>query len=90
MNSKAPLVMQEHSLISGLSQRYADRMAAGDETRTFGRSSIAAAYIIGAEETLHRICNIIRESSVCGGLQPRQAQVLLNIINEIENTPPAG
>lgn len=73
-----------HKLISDLSEKYADRMCDGDNSKVFSRGSIAAAYIIGAEETLHRVCNAIRESATIGGISPRQSQILLMIIQSIE------
>lgn len=77
--------VDKHLLISDLSEKYADKMC--QCSTSFSRGSIAAAYIIGAEETLHRVCNVIRESSLIGGISPQQSSILLNIIQEIESTP---
>lgn len=74
-------------LISDLSTEYADRMCKGDDDRQFSRSALAAAYVVGAEATLTRACNIIRESAAMGGLSPRQSDILLRIINDIESKP---
>lgn len=75
-----------HKLISDLSVKYADRMCGGDNDRKFGRGSIAAAYIIGAEDTLHRVHDAIGYSVTVGGLTPTQAGTLLRIIDDIEAT----
>lgn len=75
-----------HHLISSLSEKYADRMCEGGKD-TFSRGSITAAYIIGAEATLHRVCNVILESGRCGGISPRQSGALINLIQQIEATP---
>ena len=74
-----------HKLISGLSEGYADQMCSGDNERKFCRGRIAAAYIIGAEETLHRVCNVIRESAAVGGITPHQSYTLIKIIEAIES-----
>lgn len=76
-----------HKLITDLSIEYANQMCAGDNERKFCRGSIAAAYVIGAEETLRRVCNVIRESANVGGLSTRQSQTLLRIIDDIEMHP---
>lgn len=73
-----------HRLISDKSEEYAERMCEGNNDKMFGRGSIAAAYIIGAEETLHRICNVIRESAIIGGISRQQSQTLIRIIQSIE------
>lgn len=73
-----------HKLISDLSEEYADRMSDGDFNKTFDRGDIAAAYIIGAEETLNRVCNVIRESAVVGGISLQQSQTIIRIIQAIE------
>lgn len=78
-----------HILISDKSEAYANRMCDGDASQTFNRGDIAAAYIIGAETTLHRICNAIQASVFVGGLSKQQSQTLLRIIEKIENTPDA-
>lgn len=59
--------VDNHLLIESLSGKYADRMCDGDPERRFSRAAVAMAYIVGAEETLHRICNVIVESSRQGG-----------------------
>lgn len=73
-----------HKLIAMRSVEYADAMCDGDDERKFCRGSIAAAYIIGAEETLHRICEIIKFSAQIGGITDRQYQSLLHAIEDIE------
>lgn len=73
-----------HKLISDLSEKYADKMCGDDNNKLFSRGSIAAAYIIGAEETLHRVCNVISESAVVGGISRQQSQTLIRIIQAIE------
>lgn len=74
-----------HKLIAMRSVEYADTMCDGDDERKFCRGSIAAAYIIGAEETLHRICEIIKFSAQIGGITDRQSLSLLFAIEEIES-----
>lgn len=74
----------KHKLISDLSEKYSERMCGGDNDKAFSRGSIAAAYIIGAEETLHRVCNVISESAVVGGISRQQSQTLIRIIQAIE------
>lgn len=75
-----------HRLIAALSAKYTDGIceAKADNT-TFTRESIAAAYIVGAEETLQRICNVIRESAKCGGLTQVQSKALIGLIEHIES-----
>lgn len=41
-----------HILISDLSEEYTDALCNGNPDKSFCRGSIAAAYVIGAEETL--------------------------------------
>lgn len=77
----------KHILISDLSEEYADRMCEGDNDRRFCRGSIAAAYVIGAKTTLRRVCGVIMESAVIGGVTAEQSQTLLRIIEHIESTP---
>lgn len=76
----------KHILITRLAVKYADSMASGENPALFSREALAAAYIIGAVETLHRLCNIIRESAVVGGISHTQESKLLEIIDTIENT----
>lgn len=79
--------IDRHILISELSEKYADHMCDGDCNRQFCRGSIAAAYIVGANETLRRLCNIIKASAqVKNGLTPQQSRTLLDLIEDIENT----
>ena len=77
--------MENHELICGLSLKYADAMCDGNPEKQFSRGGIAAAYVMGAEETLRRVTNIIRESAAIGGLSPQQAGKLLLIIETIES-----
>lgn len=79
--------INKHRLIAGLSRNYADKMCDGNDAATFDRCSIAAAYIIGAEETLHRVCNIILESARIGGIDRANAAILLETIEAIESMP---
>lgn len=74
-----------HRLIAALSAKYTDRICEAREDTIFTRESIAAAYIVGAEETLRRVCNIIRESAKCGGLTQEQAKALIGLIEHIES-----
>lgn len=78
-----------HILISDLSEEYTDALCNGNPDKSFCRGSIAAAYIIGAEETLQRISEVIRMSSLVGGLTPTQSGTLLRMIEDIENRPKA-
>lgn len=80
--------IDNHLLISDLSIEYADSMCDGDDSRKFCRGSIAAAYIIGAEEALRRVRTYIRESAnVDKGLSKEQARTLLRIIDFFEGMP---
>lgn len=80
--------MSNHKLISDLSEEYADSMSAAKPADTsFSRGDIAAAYIIGAEKTLRRVCNVIRESGAVGGLTGSQTERLLGVIELIESAP---
>lgn len=74
-------------LISDLAVEYADEMAGGNPDKAFARGDIAAAYIIGAKETLTRVTNVIRESADIGGLPFHKAKTLLDLISHIERQP---
>lgn len=78
------MVANAHNLISDLSEQYAAKMleVSGD---SFTKANIAAAYIIGAEETLQRVCNVIRHSAKCNGLTQTQCATLLSAIQLIES-----
>ena len=78
-----------HRLISDLSAEYADSLASDGPDTAFTRGDIAVAYIIGAEETLQRVCNIVRESAASGGITPLQSQRIIGVIELIENNPAA-
>lgn len=79
--------IDNHHCISDLSEIYADEMCDGDPGHTFSRASIAAAYIIGAEKTLKRVCNVIRESARVGGISLWQCERLLLSIESVERMP---
>lgn len=81
------MIADDHRLISDLSEEYADRMTKSDTERTFSRGCIAAAYIIGAEETLRRVCNVIRQVAIIGGIPVGQSEKLLRAIEKIESMP---
>lgn len=78
-----------HRLISDLSEEYADSLAGGIPDTVFTRGDIAVAYIIGAEETLQRVCNVVRESAASGGVTPLQSQRIIGVIEMTENNPAA-
>lgn len=74
------------TLISSLSERYADAMCGGDPQRSFDRSCIAAAYIVGSMATRQRITNIIDAAVRCeNGLHKGDALRLLRAIEHIES-----
>ena len=76
----------KHRLIAALSAKYTDGICeAKADNAAFTRESIAAAYIVGAEETLRRVCNVIRQSAVCGGITHTQSDMLIGLINHIES-----
>lgn len=76
-----------HQLISDLAVHYADQMCGGNPEKKFDRRSIAAAYIIGAEEVLHRvqatIMTIVRIGAP-GCITKEQGEKLLRTIEGIE------
>lgn len=75
-----------NTLISSLSEQYTASMCNGDPECVFGRSCIAAAYVVGAIETRRRITNIIKAVALCGdGLSTDVASRLLKAIQEIES-----
>lgn len=74
-----------HQLISDLSEEYAKNMLKHKNGNPFLKADIAAAYIIGAEETLQRACNAIRHSVKAGGITQRQGSTLLRAIERIES-----
>lgn len=74
-----------HRLISDLSEKYASEILRIKDGKPFGKGDIAAAYIIGAEETLQRACNAIRHSVKAGGITQRQGSTLLRAIERIES-----
>lgn len=77
-----------NTLIGSLSEQYTASMCNGDPECVFGRSCIAAAYVVGAIETRRRITNIIKAVALCGdGLSTDVASRLLNAIKEIESNP---
>lgn len=79
-----------HRLISDLSKEYVESLSQGDHEATFTCGDITAAYIIGAEEALRRVCNVIRESAVAGGLTSYQSQRLIGVVELIESNPKAS
>lgn len=74
-----------HRLISDLSGKYASEILRIKDGKPFGKGDIAAAYIIGAEETLQRACNAIRHSVKAGGITQRQGSTLLRAIERMES-----
>lgn len=74
-----------HQLISDLSEEYAKNMLKHKNGNPFLKADIAAAYIIGAEETLRRVSNIIRHSAKVGGISSWKAATLLRAIEQIES-----
>ena len=77
--------LNNNSLISRLSDRYSDMMTANGGNLKSCKPAIAAAYIIGATATLHRICLLIDGSSkVENGLPPEKARKLLELIKLTE------
>ena len=74
-----------HRLISDLSEKYASEILRIKDGKPFGKGDIAAAYIIGAEETLRRVCNIISHSAKIRGITHPQAVTLLRAIEQIES-----
>lgn len=78
--------VNDNSLVSALSERYADRMCEGNADKTFTRGSIAAAYIVGANGLLCRVAALIRASVCKDGLTSRQADKLLGLISYAERT----
>lgn len=74
-----------HRLISDLSEKYASEILRIKSGKPFVKGDIAAAYIIGAEETLRRVSNIIRHSAKVGGISPWKAATLLRAIEQIES-----
>lgn len=79
-----------HRLISDLSKEYTESLSKGNSEATFTCGDIAAAYIIGAEEALQRVCNVIRESVLAGGLTSYQSQRLIGVVELIESNPKAS
>lgn len=74
-----------HQLIIERSDRYVEALTQGYPSKTFDRGSVAAAYILGAEEALGRICSVIRYSADIGGISPTQSRILLRIVDAIES-----
>lgn len=79
-----------HRLISDLSKDYAESLSKGNPEATFTCGDITVAYIIGAEEAVRRVCNVIRESAAAGGLTTYQSQRLIGIVELIEGNPKAS
>lgn len=75
-----------HKLIGQLALEYTEYMSGSDDNAEFSGGDIAAAYIIGAEKTLRRVCNVIRYSAEICGLTADQADKLLSAIEAIENS----
>ena len=76
-----------HRLISDLSKEYTESLSQSNPEATFTCGDIAVAYIIGAEEALQRVCNVIRESVLAGGLTSYQSQRLIGVVELIESNP---
>ena len=76
-----------HKLIGQLALEYTEYMSGSDDNAEFTGGDIAAAYIIGAEKTLRRVCNVIRYSAEISGLSKEQADTLLRAIEAVESTP---
>lgn len=74
----------KHKLIAGLSIEYTERMCDSDDNAEFSPGDIAAAYTIGSEKTLRRVCNVIRESCIVGGITDDQTAKLLSAIESVE------
>ena len=74
----------ECTTVSERAETYADSMCDGDPGKRFCRGSIAAAYIVGADDMLRRIRLIITGSGYVGGLSADQARKLLRLIDLTE------
>lgn len=76
-----------HLFIAELAKAYADERCEGDNEKKFDRFTIINTYITASEKTLQRVCNVIKESTIIGGLSEIQATRLLACIEAIERMP---
>lgn len=74
----------EHNYIADLAQSYTDDVFGNNECIEICKGEMVAAYMIGAEKTLKRVCNVIQESANVGGLTQDQLNKLLLAIEVIE------
>lgn len=78
--------LSNSSLISRLSESYADGICSVKSGKPLSRGSIAAAYIVGASAAINRICLLIEASAKAEkGLTQKQAQKLIGLIELTEN-----
>lgn len=65
-------------------REYAEEMSAVHEG-AWKVEDIRVAHMMGAMRTRRRLCNVIRESGVCGGLSEEQVGRLLTAIMAVES-----
>lgn len=74
----------EHNYIADLAIAYTDDVFGNCDCIEIGKGEMVAAYMIGAEKTLKRVCDVIQESANVGGLTQDQLNKLLLAIEVIE------
>lgn len=73
-----------HNCIADHAVAYVNEVFGKEEHIEICKGEMVAAYIIGAEKTLKRVCNVIQESANVGGLTQEQLNKLLLAIEVIE------